>query len=895
MHTTPKHSHLFTATLLAAIAFAAAPCLAQVRMRAEAFVGEPFGVGRLTVEIAGGELPLPLGAEGLGIGETNGRILYPATFNPAVVPLVKDTLKSVPWIRGGPIGQEVGGLLQGLLSLPPRTDVYFLFQGKDPLELTLQARTAHRLTVRPREAPGFHRTLLERWWRNYTASPGLLQTKPDYPPLIESFLATTLARRLNLELPEKSQTEPSQDQLTKEVGVILGTEAVRVAMQQDRILGLNQLDQKADQPPPVSISPPPLKLPQISAGVKVEPIAMRVPAECLYIRFGNFNNFLWFQDTMDRWGGDAQNLIASRGLDLEMKRRIEEQLVVKQSALSRLLGPTVVADVAIIGTDLHFREGAAFGILFHAHSTNALALDFATRRLERLNAGGVTEQKFSCEGKQVSSLASPDGKVRSYYAFDGPYHFVTSSKTLVRRFLETASGEGSLGSSAEFRHARSVMPTTADYSAFVYLSDAFFRNMAGSQYRIETARRLQAVADVDLVQLAALAAATEGLPGGSVERLSGSGLLPRNFSPRPDGSGTVLDGGQVYDSLRGHRGTFVPIPDVPVDRVTPAEVAAYAKFAEFYAENFGRLDPAMIGVRRKTLDGGRERVIVDVRMSAMGGKLHQFLAGWAGPADQVRLAPVPGDLASGEMVMHDQRVFAGLRDFGPPTDLIGDRLALLGRFRDLLVGYIGSNGQFPWIGWFENLALIPPAAAQPAESPGGLFSRQWNQFKVYSLHEEVFATVLPRLKFEKAQRPAQLRLHVGDVSRARMTPFLNEWGYSRTRQTSLGNLRLMHALNQQLHVPKEDCRTAAEFLLAAKLICPLGGRYVFHKQSGGDGDWISTALVDPEGRVLLGTEPPAGYQAPPLNWFRGLEFDAMLSAGALTAHAEVDMQSPPRK
>ena len=36
----------------------------------------------------------------------------------------------------------------------------------------------------------------------------------------------------------------------------------------------------------------------------------------------------------------------------------------------------------------------------------------------------------------------------------------------------------------------------------------------------------------------------------------------------------------------------------------------------------------------------------------------------------------------------------------------------------------------------------------------------------------------------------------------------------------------MQSLNQQLHVPVKDCREAAEFLLAVKLVCPLGGQYV---------------------------------------------------------------------
>ena len=99
---------------------------------------------------------------------------------------------------------------------------------------------------------------------------------------------------------------------------------------------------------------------------------MRVPAECFYVRFGSFGNFLWLQDTLAKWGGDAQNLIALRGLDRGMNGHMEKQLVLKQTVLSRMLGDTVIADVAIIGTDMFFREGASYGILFHARNNLAL-------------------------------------------------------------------------------------------------------------------------------------------------------------------------------------------------------------------------------------------------------------------------------------------------------------------------------------------------------------------------------------------------------------------------------------------------------------------------------------------------------------------------------------------
>ena len=64
-------------------------------------------------------------------------------------------------------------------------------------------------------------------------------------------------------------------------------------------------------------------------------------------------------------------------------------------------------------------------------------------------------------------------------------------------------------------------------------------------------------------------------------------LLPPEFGPLPDGSRVVLDGGEVYDSVRGRRGAFLPVADMPVDKITTAELAEYNKFAEFYRQPSG--------------------------------------------------------------------------------------------------------------------------------------------------------------------------------------------------------------------------------------------------------------------------------------------------------------------
>ncbi len=864
----------------------ASTALAQGGISIEAVAGKPFGVGRITIELPKAMLPEPLGIDGLMITDKDARVLYPAIDKPGeFLNIAKGLIDQID----RPIGRMIGGFLN-----QPQTPIkaYFLFVGNDPLEVTVHARQPIRRMVVPGHNPEVHRAWLRQWWEQYAApTGGLFQKTIDYPPLVENYLKSMLSRRIGLALPEDKKEEPWRQQFDEEIGAMFGTEKIRIAIERQRMLGEATDIQPADRPVPGPIAVPRTQYPELTEEVKIEPIAMRVPVECIYIRFGSFSNFLWMQDTMARFNGDMKNLVARRGLDYSMSKRIERQLVVKQSALSRMLGDTVVADVAIIGTDLFFREGAAFGMLFQARNSFLLGRDFSGKRAEAVkNDSTITEQTLTIGEKKVSYLSSPDGSVRSYYVVDGDFHFITTSKALVARFLEAASGKNALGTSEEFRHARSVMPIERADTIFAYFSEACGLNMIGPRYRIEMARRLIAVADIELAQMAMLASATEGLPGETIEELMVGGFLPTGFDRRPDGSRTVL-ADDVYDSLRGHRGYFLPVPDVPLGKVSRSEAAAYNKFIEQFIANWGRIDPMMAGIKREALAEGHERVVIDMLASPFDRKHSEFVSKWIGMADDKSLAPMPNDIIAGEMISTKGRLFGGIWDVGPSEASAGQLLPI-GQLRNMLVGYVGTTGQMGFLGlldnWSRTMRRVPARRRQVQPL---VLSQQSGPFTVFSLHRDVMATVASQLRYEKAERPAQVRLRVGDVSRARVTPSLNSLAYGRTRETSLGNLRLLHSMTQQLHVPGPDCLVAAELLLDAKLVCPLGGQYVFQETAGG-GRWTSTAVHPVHSQGLLKTPAPPGYAAPPLSWFRGLNLDVAMTENRLSAHADVVMLPP---
>jgi len=878
--------------LLVLLVDCAAAAVPRARMRNEAYVGDPFGVGCLEIPLSESSEPEPLGWAGLGISEKRHRALYPATESRSLSGLVDKVLEQ----SQRPAARVLGEVLEGR----GRARIYFLFTGRGPLELVVQSRQAQALTLMPVENPAAHRRLLETWWRHYTARPGLLRSAIECPPVVENYLRAMLARRLGLTLPERPRTQSWQEQLSGELSLLAGTESLRLAIQRDRFLKAPSGKapsgiETADEPLPEAVALEEPEVPEVAADVQVEPLAQRVPAECFYVRFGSFSNFLWLQDTLERIGGDFQNLVASRGLDRGTRQRFETQLAVETTALARLLGDTLIADVAIVGSDFFLQEGGAYGLLFQAKNNLLLGGDFVRQRAERAaKMPGVSLQQVKIDGRDVSLLSSPDGRVRSYYAADGDYHFITTSKGLVQRFFATRSGQTSLGASREFRYARSVLSLGRKDTVFVYLSSALLRHLASPAYRIEMGRRLEALADLELVQLATLASATEGKPGETIEDLVAGRFLPAGFGPRADGSRTVLEGGEVRDSLRGERGAFVPIPDVEVSRVSRSEAAMYRQFSDFLRSQWGRLDPVLIGIQRQALDKDRDRVTVDLRVTPLAQSHVQRLARFLGPADKQRLPRIAGDSAALELILPGQRVFGGLQQVGPGVQTAEGGLLPLGRLRDLLVGYLGSSDEMGLLRWVPFRSSTPPDAQGYTRGDLGLWRTQTERFTVFSFHREVLDKVVPQLRLEEAERPAQVRLRVDDLSKSPMASFVNGLGYSRSRETSLGNVRLMHQMTQQLHIPAGDARTAAEVILDAKLVCPLGGEYVFREGGEGAGHWTSTALEGTRRRGLLSLQAPEGYLAPPLTWFRGLELEAALGQNALSAHIQLDMQWPKR-
>ncbi|HZZ71099.1 MAG TPA: hypothetical protein VFE24_02535 [Pirellulales bacterium] len=865
----------------------------------EVFAGEPFGVGRITLPLAAGQTDFSPGTGDFQVTEKDGRVLYPA-FDSAA---------------------PVRTLLRELLDRPPTVNFYFLFKGDQPLEITLNTPAAQRMTLQPVADKAGQQRLLAAWWKEFTQQKLIRSDRDsDMPPDVENYLSAMLARRLNLAYDREFGRVTGQADVDQTLGMLLGTESIRAAMQKNTILKTSKSPEPADQALPAAVVPPTLSLPTASDAV-IEPIAQHVPHECFYVRFGSFQNFQWLRSTMDEWGGDLRNLLAVRGVDYGNSARLEHQLAMKEGPLSKLFGPQVVADVAIIGDDTFVREGACVGLLFQARNGQLLANDIVQQRRALLQLPGVKQEILDIAGNQVSFISTPDNSIRTFYAIDGDFHLVTNSRALVERFFDAGKGNDSLGDSKEFHYARSIMPVSSHHAAFVYLSDEFFRNLVGPKYRIEMTRRMQALTDLELLQLAKLAAKAEKKPAETLDDLVQGGFLPPGFDHQADGSHLVFQDGVYRDSLRGGRGTFLPIADVKVQGVTQAEVAAYQQFASAYRAQWERMDPVLVGIRREPgATDKRERIALDLHVTPFAKMHYNLLTNYLGPETKTTISPVAGDLISIRAVVGSlpflniagggttHQLFFGLQDFNPPFDIrdgqvvpqgaappLGGNGPLAGLTSlfgnglfDMMHGYLGA---WPKAGVLDLLFGNRPLAADAegyAQVPLlGLWSRRFNDFSVLSFHREVLQAITPQLSVVEAERPAQVRLHVADLTQAKLSDLVNAYAYQRARKTSVGNLQFLHYLALEFQLPREDCLAVAQNLLDAKLVCPLGGAYKLQEKAGLR-MWTSTALESNSTKIDF--HLPAGYQPPPMNWFRGLDLNFAMEQNAINANATIDVE-----
>jgi hypothetical protein len=887
-------------------------------VQASAFAGRPLGVAKVHFQVADPAEIAP-GGERFNIAGEHQRVLYPV-FLPDPAP-------------GGPAGPA--GAPRGFQAL-------FLFPGNEPVtfiattNLSMSPYREFRARLAPApetSSPAEARSSMVReWWSAYRQLLEGTRRRDEVYPVIEGYLAWHLPRLFGLPaepLDVAPRTArplglfPEADHL---VDLFLGTESIRIALQRDALLEKSGADDAAPSVPlPEAPAIPPVDLPP-AGQVAIEPIARCIPGEVLYIRFPSFTDFRVLRDRAEEWSGGLNDLILARSLDAGVKELLETQLALRETALGRLFGDLAIGEMAIAAYDTFVREGSALGFVFEVRNEALFDAALSKLRDEAITAsrtrpeGPAREEKLEIGGRPVAFLSAPGNRIRSFHASAGKFHLVTNCRRLVERFLSCASGgPGSLADDPGFRHARDLHPISAPQSALVYISDPFIRGLIGPAYRAEMTRRIRSRAGMETAEIAARAAQAETGRVLDLPALEGSGWLSARTIRQPDGSKLQSTPAGLCDSLRGCRGTFLPIPDVGVERLTPAEARAYQEFSRFYRGQWERVDPVAIrfllagsgAAAGKPPEGGGERLTVAIDILPFAREPYQVLRAALGQPSPRTLAPVPHEIASleGELSPMLLRsavwVRGGILDFERPLVLEGGAgIRPLGDPTQLpAYAILPITDRYP-DGTIQVAVYLSgkPAADGLLAIDGGLlgvplWGKVIGERAVVSTRREVLEAFGGEIRLGETERPAQARLRI-DLTAARAAlPALRAAAHDRARSAAASGAALLSSIHGTLKVPLADCEAEAERILGARLAAPTGGRFLPGAYPMGGGMFFSSEAFAAEGKLEKSPAElarlAAAFRHPLLDRLAGLAISFTLGGRTLHSEAVISWKGMP--
>ena len=870
--------------------------------------GEPFGV--IVIEVP---IPPDLQAQNprILVEDSSGRIFYPAIS-------VREVELSAPREPVRPLGRgaivdRLRNVIRGATErpkVPVAVTVAALFRGDQAVDIHLVGDIDQHIKVPVVSyANRAHQQAMEQWWKIYTHAARQSIADGDHPLLVQKYLCNMLARRLHLPPVDISRTpQENKEALAEPLGTLALLSAIEPLRDEilDQVLVQQHVETKAHLPLPPEPTWAPARIPPFAQDIPIESIAMRVPPECFYLRFGSFANYIWFRDISSTHGGDMAQMLLMRGFNYETSARMERMLNTKMTVLAKLFGDQVISDMAVIGRDLYMKEGASLGVLLSSKNAGLLVSSLeAERQKSSRQIAGASLQNLEIAGRKVTLLSTPDNRVRAFLATDQNYVLLTTSRAIVERFFEVHENSQSLGNTEAFRAARAWMPEANGYSVFVYLSPEFFHGLVAPQYQIELRRRLEAIAHLELAEAAMQAARGEQMAKRDIESLVQTGLLPPSFDERADGSRSLISGDVFIDSARGARGSFLPIADAVVTGVTESERERYAKLAEFYQRKWQQMDPMMFGLRRykSTVNENCERVALEGYVAPMGTAKYGWLANLLGPPTHIEIKLPGDDIATVQAHMRgsisgrvaDYHLFTGIKDMVPPEPGETKGLIKTLRFLKSVPAYLGA---WPMPGWLDTLPLGLRGGRSGPDGLSrlllGLWRWQGNDISLLSFDRTIIEHAAGSVLPTESPDAAQVRARVGDLSGSQLAEWINAHWYRRAWQASQGNARLLDSIHQQFKVSGNEAFEAAEKLLDVRLQCPLGGEYTFSTTVNSQevGWWTSTAwsqaTVSSSGNLV----PPTNYSAPWLNWFRGGQVHVTQWPERLALVGTFDLQFP---
>lgn len=375
------------------------------------------------------------------------------------------------------------------------------------------------------------------------------------------------------------------------------------------------------------------------------PLSKLVPPDQYFLHFQTMSAAGELFDLAQSWGDSLLRLFTIQAVDNRLQAKLEDQLCLRRSVLSKLFGDGVVAELALTGSDSYVVEGSDVTFLFRLKRPEVFDLAAADWLAQvKKKYPELIEREFNYRGHKVAARYTSDRVVSSLVTRHEDIAIYSNSHAAIRKIIDVATAKAPrLFDAPDYRYLTTILPPADDPKAgYLFASEAFLKRQIGPETKIAEKRRLECFSNLVMLNNAALFYRLEhGRSPATLSDLVQGRFVDLDLVRCPHGGAYAFDAKNDTCTCSSHNRIkyLTPNAELPVLKVTREERDEYGRYRSRYEELWRNMfDPLAVRI------GVGPRVKLEVCVLPFAnGSLYQDLQNWveakARPLDTSRIAP----------------------------------------------------------------------------------------------------------------------------------------------------------------------------------------------------------------------------------------------------------------